>query len=223
MPLLKLWKSLRGRRSAAAAPESAGPAVYPAKETAAAQPAAADPGPGQKAAPAAKQTPASRGVLGIGRRSPHAALCKLVRPLRPVSVLEISVGDGSRAAAVLRTLAKEQPETPLRYVAIDQFELAGGPVTLKQFHQRLRQEGIRPQVFPDSVERALTRVAHTVGAVDLVLIADASDAWQTPQRQWLLDRVTHRESVILRLDGDQWRRESGWGGSLDQQPRRAAA
>lgn len=212
MPLLKLWNTLRGRRSAPAA-KTAEARTSAADRSLAAEPTA------EAGTPAVAKPAASRGVLGLGRRGPHAGLCKLVRPLRVTTVLEISVGDGSRAAAVLQTLAKAEPEAPLRYIAVDQFELGGGPVTLKQFHQRLRKENIRPQVFPDPVDRALLRVAHTVGAVDLVLIADATADWQEPQRRALLSRVTHRDSVILRLHGEDWRREA----ASDQSPAAAAA
>ena len=223
MPLLKLWNALRGRRPAAAA---ADPAPETPASSAGAQ--AAVPASVVKAEPPAKRSASAkpaggRGVLGMPRRDPHRALCKLIRPLRPATILEISVGDGSRAVAVLQTLAKAQPETPPRYVAIDQFELAGGPVTLKQFHQRLRQENVRPQVFPDAVDQALLRVAYTVGAIDLILIADPSAEWDAPQRQQLLGRVTHGDSVVMRFDGEQWRRERVGGSVSRAASRRAAA
>ncbi len=93
----------------------------------------------------------------------------------------------------------------VRYIVIDQFEMAGGATTLKQFHQTLRGAEIRPQVFPEPIDRGLTRVAHTVGAVDLILIAAARDQWQTPEISKLIGRVSHVGTIVLHRDGEVWK------------------
>ena len=116
------------------------------------------------------------------------------------SVLEVGVGDGTRAAAVLRTLLKSRPDPAIRYIAIDQFELTDGPVTLKQFHQQIRAIGVKPSLIPMPTVQALTRVAHTFGSVDLVLLADA----EIDAIDHVLARVTHPESLVLRFDGQSW-------------------
>jgi hypothetical protein len=127
----------------------------------------------------------------------------LVQPLQAATVLEISVGDGSRAIAILQTLGDSQQ---VRYVAIDQFEMSGGEVTLKAFHKTMRSEGIRPHVFPEPINRGLLRVANTIGPVDLVIIAAGADQWQTPETLSLLARVTHGETVVLFQDEESWER-----------------
>ncbi len=149
MPLLKLWNAIRGR-SAKGQPADQGPASEPQVTT--------------------QTTTSPRGSrLGIFTSGPHAGLCKLLKSVSASSILEISVEDGSRAVAVLETITKNNKN--VRYLAIDQFEMAAGAVTLKQFHQTLRAKEFRPQVIPETMERGLIRVSHTIGTVDLVLIA----------------------------------------------------
>jgi len=181
MPLLKLWNSIRGRSTKTQSIDQ-GPAAEPRTTT--------------------KTKKSNRGSgLGIFGGGPHAGLCKRVKSVDASSVLEISVEDGSRALAVLETIEKTNKN--VRYLAIDQFEMAGGPVSLKQFHQTLRSRGFRPQLFPETIQRGLIRVAHTVGAVDLVLIAALPETWQTPQVLPLLSRVTHQSSLVLYRDEEE--------------------
>jgi hypothetical protein len=132
----------------------------------------------------------------------------LVKSIPASSVLEISVDDGSRAIAVMKTLAKSRQN--VRYLAIDQFEMAGS-VTLKRFHQKLREEKIRPQLLPETIDRGLLRVAHTVGNVDLVLIAAPVERWQVPTTLTLLLRISHPKTVIFFLDENNWRQFEGSG------------
>ena len=140
-------------------------------------------------------------LFGGGRQ--HGSLCRLVKPLQVASVLEISVGDGSRAVEVLAALRNR---APVRYVAIDQFEMAGGETTLKAFHRKMRTNDIRPQVFPEPIDRGLVRVANTVGAVDLVIIAAEPANWQTPETLSLLARVLHDQTTVLYCDEESWDR-----------------
>ena len=191
MPLLKLWNSIRGRSAPKQSPaELQSPAEGPSEARSTAGPAAIP--------------KASRGTgFNIFRGGPHAGLCKLLKSVTACSVLEISVEDGSRAIAVLERLAKTREN--VRYVAIDPFEMGSGGVTLRQFHQTLRAKNIRPQLFPGTIDRGLLRVAHTIGSVDLVLIAAPVQSWQSPQVLPLLSRVSHAKTVILYLDGETWK------------------
>lgn len=181
MPLLKLWNSIRGRSTQEEAMESR-PAV-PAKAT---EPA---------------RRPTGRVLFGGG---PNASLCKLVRSIPASSVLEIAVEDGSRALDVLKTLAKTQQD--VRYFAIDQFELTPGGVPLKRFHRTLRAEGVRPQLYPGSIDRGLVRIAHTVGTVDLIIVAAPLELWQAPTTVKLIERVSHPETALIYQENDTWRR-----------------
>jgi hypothetical protein len=201
MPLLKLWNSLCRRSKAQSnVDQSAAPVPQLASTP---QPAAVSPSTvGEVTAKSAKVAkPAKRSLFG----GPHSALCRQLKGLSVASVLEISVGDGSRALEVMKTLEKQSSQ-PVRYVAVDQFELGGSELALKDFFRLLREHEIRPQLFPEAVDSGLRRVANTIGAVDLVLIALPVDRWQHPITLHLLSRICHAGTIVFFRDGEAWGR-----------------
>lgn len=228
MPLLKLWKSLFGHRqehlpaagseSSPSSPDAGSDRSHTRFEA----PAVAR--QTQQSAPKPRSKPKSRTrkIFGIGLGGQHAALCKQVRRVRPRTILEISVGDGSRAVEMMAALEGSEP---VRYVAIDQFEMSpsGGAdaeptITLKSFHQLLRREGVRwAQIFPETSEAGLRRVATTIGAVDLVVIAIEREHWDTPLFNALLQRVCHPGTAIISRNDENWVRYE------KELPRRRAA
>ena len=117
MPLLKLWNAMWGR--------SAGDTPV-AEPTASPTPTPTPAVPASKPATLQVSKTLSSG-FGLFGSNPHGALCKQVAAIQAKSVLEVAVGDGSRAIAVMGTLAKTAG--PVRYYGIDQFELAGGSVS----------------------------------------------------------------------------------------------
>ena len=196
MSLVKLWKSLRRRskehstaeKSAAAEPSMPmPPSDVPIKK------------PVKKSV---RKATSKRRMFGAG---PHASLCRQLKGLEVGSVLEISVGDGTRALAVLETLQKQSSQ-PVRYAAIDEFELGGSELKLRDFYRLLREHDIRPQLFPETVDNGLRRVANNLGAMDLVLIASGGDQWKNPVTLHLLSRITHPQTLILHHEGDAWAR-----------------
>ena len=148
--------------------------------------------------------------------APHSGLCKLLKPLSVHSVLEIGVGDGSQAIAVMETLSRQSDS--IRYYAVDEFEMAGG-VNLKQFHQTLRNHSIHPQLFPGPVDRGLMKIAHTIGSVDLILVADANVIDSNPAVTEMLARISHEGTGVLVARNDTW---SSMEVSIGNQSRRAA-
>ena len=231
MPLLKLWNSIRGKATADSASE---PVVQPAKPLPSDQPAQAPeaipsvaaqtrPNPAKASKPSAQsvqpsqpkqsvrpsanevRTPKSKRGL-LGRSLPKSPLLKKLMGVTATSVLEIGVGDGSRAIEIVSFLqgGQDGSERCVRYAAVDQFEMGGGETTLMQFHQTLRSESIRPQVFPEPIESGLLRVAHTLGAMDLVLVSDPSVDCGSLAFQGLLNRVTHTHSRVLGMVEGRW-------------------
>ena len=191
MPLLKLWNAIWG---------SAG--EQPALELATTDPANQEKSPSQTASPSRRETSKRKGKgFGLFSSNPHSGLCKLAVATEARSVLEIGVGDGSRALAVVEALAKRGPA--VRYFGIDQFELAG-TVSLKDFHRTLRAAGIHPQLFPETVNRGLIRFLHTVGRADLVLLSDGPSILDDPLSGSLLRRVSGPGTTILGLQDDLW-------------------
>ena len=190
MPLLKLWNSLRGQSTTTPEP-TAGESP---KATTQASSSAAQNSTQVTKRPAKK----SFGMFGGG---PHSGLCKQLKTLSVRSVLEIGVGDGSQAIAVMETLSRHSDS--IRYYAVDEFEMSGG-VNLKQFHQTLRNHNIRPQLFPGSVDRGLMQIAHTIGSVDLILVADGNVIDKNPASAEILSRISHEETSVLISRNETW-------------------
>ena len=184
MPLRKLWNSLRGRQEIDA----------PTREETT----------HEKSAPRVK--PPRRG------RNPHAALCKQIGSLAPTTVLEIGVGDGTRAIAIIEHLRRKNGELPSRYGAIDAFEQGErSSVSLIQFHQAIRGIGASVKMFPLAIEPGLREFANTIGIADLVVITEPAAQWSVPTVQSALRRITHPQSCVLFFDEETWHRYDAVG------------
>jgi hypothetical protein len=197
MPLLKLWNTIRGNSPAKPAEGTAGQS---AKSSSGAKLAAA------KAAP---ETP-TLSLLDRFGGGPHAAICKLVRKSGATTVLEIGVGNGERALAMTAALADAQSGDTsgrsVRYIAIDMFEMADGPITLKDFHKRVRGQGVQPTLVPMDVCGGLNRVSSTIGAVDMIFLAEPNEQIELPQINSLLRKISADHTLIYQLQGDQWQK-----------------
>jgi len=199
MPLLKLWNAIKGRS----------PGVKP---VATPQPKPSrDPSNDCNSAKASRSKSTSAGTLssgfGLFGAKPHGGLCKLVGRTQARSVLEVGVGDGSRAIAIVETL--RQHVDSVHYFGIDQFELADGALSLREFHQKMRAAGIHPQIFPESVESGLVKFLHRIGKADLVLLSDAETALDKPRVVQLLHRLSTPTTTILCQSEDGWSPFSG--------------
>ena len=187
MPLLKLWNSLRGQSTNPAPP-------LRGEQQASEQQAAI-----QSRERAVKSS--NKPSFGMFRSDPHNGLRKRLKAISASSVLEIGVGDGSRSIATMEILSRQS--NSIRYFGIDEFEMAAG-INLKKFHQTLRNHGIHPKLFPGSVHQALLKIAHTIGAIDLILVTDASVIDENPAIPGLLARISHQETVVLVLRNETW-------------------
>ncbi|TWU04548.1 hypothetical protein [Stieleria varia] len=214
MSLLKLWNSIRSVATGSAATgetadiEAGKPKVADKtvdQAVAGRVPAAARPDPATAAAvkvPAAK--PVKSGLLsGVLRSCPHAGLTKQFKGLSVNTVLEVGVGDGTRAIAILQSLLKANPDAKIHYIAVDQFEMNGG-IELRAFHKQLRGISSLVNLLPMPTRAGLDRVARTYGQVDLLI-------WNDPEVNVLsapLDRICKASgSVFLQTDG-KWSKMS---------------
>lgn len=118
------------------------------------------------------------------------------------SILEIGMQDGQR----LRRLAKlAQPVEgceQIRYIGTDEFESAqdGRPhLTLKQAHRLAGQLGFKASLIPGDINAAVPRVAHKMGASDLLIIdggLNPASPMSNSLGSWL-NRLAHSGSIIL--------------------------
>lgn len=138
----------------------------------------------------------------IVKRVPHPkknAWTKLFAGRQITSILDTNLGDASRAVEVLEAIVCDAVPTP-KYVAIDEFDLTSGGMTVLQFHQRVRRVGGKAVPIPGSADEGLRQLSRTLGTVDLVLMDDSKPQWQTEETRRLLDRVTHSTTLLLRRD-----------------------
>lgn len=222
MPLKKLWNTLRGvttpddvvapEPERVATPQSAAAPVASkpvAKKQAVAKPVIAKPSivkPVATPVTATQPTPAKpaggRGILSMLSRGEHDGLVKSLVKLKPNSVLEIGVGDGSRTAALVHALAQSNPS--LKYAVIDQFEMVGGDVTLRDFHGRLAGLPIRPAIVPEPATRGIVTVLHRLGLMDVVLIDPSIDEATQAELDLVLGKVSHAGTTVLRQTNGKW-------------------
>jgi len=197
MPLRKLWKTLCGGGSVATDAES-----QPSLPT---NPAAndrmvdrADRKPSRRPAESAppRRRP-SRPAVAKSVSREDKRLCRRVESLRPQSILEIGVGDGTRAIALLSGLA--QADGGVHYAAIDPFEMAGGHLTLKAFHRMIREQRATAQLVPLPVAAGMQRVLRTVGQVDVIVWS--GDQPPSAAEQHLLRRLSKPATIVFSADG----------------------
>ena len=93
--------------------------------------------------------------------------------------------------------------SPVRYAAIDQFEMGGGAVRLMDFHRALRSADVRPHVYPETIAAGLASVARTIGGVDLILV-DVNADFDAGQLTDALARVSHEATRLLVQTADGW-------------------
>lgn len=157
-------------------------------------------------------------------------LCQRLESLSVRSLLEIGVGDGQRSISLLQTLvdsslqntnSAEQTATSdssLLYLAVDQFEMGGNPLTLREFHKQLREVNVKAQLLPMAVEAGLDRVLRTVGQVDLVLWS--AEEKPTAQEESLLTRLSRSETLVFTSSDGSWTESRS--GLMVTPPRRVA-
>lgn len=237
MSLRKLWNSLRGNSgesessvkvstvvSAPAVPTS--PLVIPAS-AATAKPAAATqtvrgavPASSPPAPTAVTEVAAPRrSILSLRSRGEHDALLKLIEQRQPNSILEIGIGIGSRMPAILASVAQSgvEPST-FKAIVVDEFEMVGGDVTMRDYHRQLAGLPIRPVIFPESVARGLVNIAHRFGAVDMILIDASVEEKHAEGLAKYLGKVSHGTTTVLSNASGKWTNRQG----RDNLTRRAA-
>ena len=116
------------------------------------------------------------------------------------SVLEVNVGTGARSRTLISWLRQQGSEGAIRYAAIDTFEMGGAEhVALKDFHSELGKLGVKPLPVPNtgSLAVALKRVAHTIGAVDLVILDCAPVYFTDPAVDAVMNKIVKPTSIVM--------------------------
>ena len=118
----------------------------------------------------------------------------------PHSILEIGIHD--RSLDILDQLTRPGHSTPIRYIAVDEFEMGDSQVTLREYHQQLREFPAKAHLVPMPVEQGLQRVLTTYGQMDLVFWNHEAAPSET-QLQFL-SRLAKPTTVFLTRVNDRW-------------------
>jgi hypothetical protein len=118
------------------------------------------------------------------------------------SLLEVGVGDGSRLKRIAQIVQLADGVERLRYVGVDEFEAAkdhSHHLSLKTAHQLAAQLSFKATLIPGDLKSAIPRVAHKIGASDLIVVDGGLDPAQPevgPVATWL-KHIAHENSVIF--------------------------
>lgn len=130
-------------------------------------------------------------------RADRAVYRRLLR-LKPSRIVEIGLGDGSRAVDMIE-LAHRQRTSPVHYCGIDLFEAREQAVLpLKEAHLRLNKTGAKIRLLPGDLASTITRHANFLAGTDL-LVFDESISEQQLERLspfWL--RIVHEGTAVAR-------------------------
>lgn len=123
-----------------------------------------------------------------------------IKKYRLKSIVELGLGNGSRAEMMIRVAQKFSATESIRYTGIDLFEArenASEKLTLKEMHKRVHTFGVKAQLVPGNPEMAIARIANSHLRTDLILIsgvyceADLASCWV------YFPRMLHAQSIVM--------------------------
>jgi hypothetical protein len=126
-------------------------------------------------------------------------LYRLIGAQKVRKILEIGLGDASRALRLISVAHRQASQEPVRYTAIDLFEArpAGTPgLTLKDAHKELKATGAQVQLIPGDATSAVARSANSLQNLDLVLISAGHDDAALAGIWFYLPRMLHAKSAV---------------------------
>ena len=192
MPLRKLWNSIRGK--------SAAPAE-PARTPQEGRVRQADAGTAAKPALARRTTAEPKSSKNSVSRE-DKKLFRRIESMSIASVLEVTVGDGTRSVSMLKTLTHKGHSTPLHYLAIDEFEMGGNELSLRDFHKQLREYPAKAHLVPMAIDAGLDRVVRTFGQVDLIIWAEQQSP--TAKQLQALARLSKPGTIMFSPKDGRW-------------------
>jgi hypothetical protein len=132
-------------------------------------------------------------------RALYSALAQ--RPLR--RILEIGLGDGSRALQIIKQARKRRRGAEVHYIGVDLFELrprAETRLTLKSAYRLLRAAGARVKLVPGDPLSALARTANSINRLDTVIIGTDVDVQSLARAWFYLPRMLATGAVVFWAD-----------------------
>ena len=136
-------------------------------------------------------------LMWFARPKCDRALFRRIGTSKPMRIVEIGLGDGSRGQSAI-LLAQRYTQSPVSYCGIDLFEASpeSSPLTLKQAHHKLCRTGAKIRLVPGDPCSALARTANFLIGTDLLIVDHTVSAEQLSKAEDFLPRMLHAETVI---------------------------
>ena len=128
------------------------------------------------------------------------SLYRRVVKSKPGKIVELGVGDLTRASRTISLAQRSQSET-VHYCGIDLFEARSErPLKLKDAHNQLIKSGARVRLVPGDLLPALARTANMLTETDLLIIDATISQSDLEAVRLFLPRMMSPKTSIARYD-----------------------
>ena len=132
----------------------------------------------------------------------NRVLYRTIRRLKVSSILEVGIGDASRATKMIR-MAQKYSTTNVRYTGIDTFESSPShQITLKDCHQKLSVLEAKLQLVPGDLVGSMMRIANSHVRTDMLVISSSYHTDELEQTWYYVPRMLHAASVVFLQDAN---------------------
>jgi hypothetical protein len=134
---------------------------------------------------------------------PHSdrAIYREIRRRKMRKIVELGIGGGRRAQRMIEAAKLVSPAEEVHYVGIDLFEgrpEPTGPIlSLKGAHRLLSGTAARVQLVPGNPSDALTRIANSLGKVDLLIVPAELDSASHSRFWFFVPRMLDERSLVM--------------------------
>jgi hypothetical protein len=140
-------------------------------------------------------------LLHFAKPAVDRQILRVIAKMRVCSILELGVGNGQRALRMLEVASLQTAFSEISYTGVDLFEARdvaqGLGMSLKEAHKLFHAAGARARLVPGDPYSALSRVANTLGEIDLVVISTQVDRQSMAKAWFYLPRMLHRRSKVV--------------------------
>ena len=126
------------------------------------------------------------------------AIYKTIRKNKFRSIVEVGLGDGSRADNVIRVSRKYAVSPSVRYTGVDMFDArTANPLPLIGMHRKLNSENVKAQLVPGDLASGIARIANSHVRTDLIIVSAGFEKEELEACWFYFPRMLHSGSVVL--------------------------
>ncbi|MBN1395786.1 MAG: hypothetical protein JW959_12255 [Pirellulales bacterium] len=137
----------------------------------------------------------------FSKPSADRPIYRAVHRLRARKIVELGIGDGSRALRMIAVARLVSPGRIVNYIGLDRFEDRPGTaergLTLKEAHRLLGPSGGLVRLVPGEPAESLARTANSLGKVDLLVLPGEMESPTVARAWFFVPRMLHRQSVVF--------------------------